>query len=350
MTPIYDLQLDACIRDWLIRVNTQYDKATSNKVKEADYDRAKKSLGLGNITRNCFFFLPQSASRGWFSSGDTTTHSNNRTYIDQRTIYNNASVCLSSDSEQESTESSKVSKKKKTKEKTIDWKNIAVIVAVSTAIAGISLFVYARLSKAAEGAVNYLENTKEIKNRSNINTCNLYSDFRAVQLSQINQIAQVQEKIDQRTVDKITNYKYSILTSLVGTLAIAGGGMTLLASASTLATAGITAVVVGGVLNSIAVMYAAYNCGMHWSDEENGKKEFNKVKQLISGLKEFFEREYQRPPAYHSHQDVPPPSYEDSERAQEEAIYQAIYNQRRGIYPDLPRVAPSAPYEPLIVD
>lgn len=210
-------------------------------------------------------------------------------------------------------------------------------------MAGVSLFVYARLSKSVEGARNYLENTKRVQQ---------WAQGFASQTTlhaQINEIANTQLKIDQRAVDKITNYKYSILTSLVGTLAMAAGGITILASAPALATAGTAAVVTGGVLNSIAVMYAAYNCGMHWSDKEEGKKEFSVVKEQVQGLMGFFEshdvlREQQ--PAYNndlSNGDLPP-SYDES---------QAIYHQRTNpsnIYPDLSgfKFAPSAPsYESL---
>ncbi|MEK7340223.1 MAG: hypothetical protein WBD50_04500 [Candidatus Rhabdochlamydia sp.] len=362
MTPAYGLSCNDRVLNWLTRVDTQYDEATPEKVKAADYDRATQSLGLGKITNNYFFSSarPASASRSWFS-GDTTTttNSNNRTYVDNRVHVHTAPVGLFSDSEDEGAKDP--TKKKKTKEEKTNWKGIAAIGAVSTAVAGVSIFVYARLSKAAEGAINYLENTKRIESWAST-SLTLNSDPR---INQIAQIAEVQTKIDQRAVDKITNYTYSMLTSLVGTLTMAGGGVTILAAAPALATAGTTAVVAGGVLNSIAVMYAAYNCGMHWSDKEEGKKEFTAVKRLIPDLVTAFTPNAQpqthnystshwqnpqwteeQPPAYSDRADnmgffrtgSPPPSYDESQAA--------IRNQRenpRNIYPDLSGFIPSAP-------
>ena len=358
------------ICDWLKRTRFQYHEETPKKIKAADYDRARQSLGLGsNITNNYFFSRSQPASRSWFS-GDTTTttNSNNRTYIDNRTYTTPEEEVI-----------------KKPKEEKTNWKSIATIGVVSTAVAGISIFVYARLSKAAEGARNYLENTRKIENWS-------IQRAQASDLTgKLSLIAKAQLEIDQRAVDKITNYKYSILTSLVGTLVIAGGGITILTAASALATAGTTAVVAGGVLNSLAVLFAAYNCTMHWSDEKEGKDKFNGVKRLIPNLVTAFTPNAQpqtqnyptnnwqnpqwteQPPAYnesagassyyapqpsqweatysyssgHSEPFVPmtppPPSYEESQAA--------IRNQRenpRNIYPDLSGFAPSAPsYESL---
>lgn len=361
MTPAYGLSCIDHVLNWLTRVDTQYDEATPEKVKAADYDRATQSLGLGKITNNYFFSSerPASASRSWFS-GDTTTttNSNNRTYVDNSVHLHNAPVDLSSDSEDEGAKYS--TKKKKTKEEKTNWKAIAAIGVVSTAVAGVSIFVYARLSKAAEGAINYLENTKRIQ-RWSVEP-RAFSDPRTDRITeQIANIAEAQLKIDQRAVDKITNYKYSILTSLVGTLAMAGGGITILTAAPVLATAGTTAVVTGGILNSIAVMYAAYNCGMHWSDKEEGKKEFAAVKRLIPSLITAFTPNAQpqtqnyptnncqnpqwteQPRAYNESAGpfvpmTPPPSYEASQAA--------IRNQRenpRNIYPDLSGFTPTAP-------
>jgi len=273
------------VRDWLIRVDTQYDEATPKKIKAADYDRARQSLGLGsNVTNNYFFSSPQPAYGLNIGNSNTTN------------VYN--PLVDSSKSKD---------KNSKTEEEKTNWKGIAAIGFVSTVVAGISIFVYARLSKAAEGARNYLKNTKAIhawsmKIESPVN-------------SKINKIAQVQKKIDQRALDKITNYKYSILTSLVGTLAIAGGGITILAAAPALATAATTAAIAGGILNSIAVMYAAYNCGMHWSDEKDGEKEFAAVKKLITDL--ITDLIEETPPSVYSesYQPSAPPSYDESEAA-----------------------------------
>ncbi|PWU15077.1 MAG: hypothetical protein C5B45_03260 [Chlamydiae bacterium] len=358
MTPAYDFQIRGCIHDWLIRVDTQYDQETPEKVKKADSACAEQTLQDSKIYNIFFssspmFSRPQpAASRGWFSSGDTNTANNsyNTTHIHNTTHVYNASVGSSSDFEEESVKDAKGAKEKKT-----DWKAVAALGVVSTAVAGISIFVYARLSKATEGAINYLENTKRVQQWSMAS-----SDSN---ISTINRIAQTQTQIDQRAVDKITNYKYSILTSLVGTLAVAGGGITILTTAAPLfATAGTAAVVAGGVLNSIAVIYAAYNCGMHWSDEEDGKKSFNGVRSLIPDLLKAFNpntqpqnyyipatpqqsgsfysynlREYSE---HFEEERTPPPSYDASQEA-----YQAIYNQRAkpGIYPDLSEFKPSAP-------
>lgn len=335
----YCLQPDACIRNWLDRVNTQYDKDTPAQVKRADYDRAKKRLGLGDITNNYFFFPPQPTHSGFNIGNSRTTHN----------TYNTTHVYTShADSSKSKDESTKGANKKK--EEKSDWKGIAAIGIVSTAVAGLSIFVYARLSKAAEGAVNYLENTKRVQKWAQGSTVatNLHTD--------VSRIAQIQTQIDQRAVDKITNYKYSILTSLVGTLAMAGGGITILTSAPALATAGTIAVAAGGVLSSIAVMHAAYNCGMHWSDEEDGKREFNGVKKLIPGLIAAFTPNSQPQNRRNEPQwsfEATPPSYAESEAAarfqqEQQDIYHAIYNQRAGIYPDLPEFIPSAPsYESL---
>ncbi|MDQ5955760.1 MAG: hypothetical protein ACH349_04405 [Candidatus Rhabdochlamydia sp.] len=307
------------ICDWLKRTRFQYHEETPKKIKAADYDRARQSLGLGsNITNNYFFSRSQPASRSWFS-GDTTTttNSNNRTYIDNRTYTTPEEEVI-----------------KKPKEEKTNWKSIATIGVVSTAVAGISIFVYARLSKAAEGARNYLENTRKIENWS-------IQRAQASDLTgKLSLIAKAQLEIDQRAVDKITNYKYSILTSLVGTLVIAGGGITILTAASALATAGTTAVVAGGVLNSLAVLFAAYNCGMHWSDEKDGKEKFSKVQSLIPDVIQDLNSIAMSPPPY-SEFDQPsaPPSYDESEAV--------IRNQRENfskIYPNLSaEFFPSAP-------
>lgn len=359
MMPTYDLSCNDLVLNWLMRVDTQYDEATPEKVKAADSERARQTLESNTIynlffssPRPLFYTPPQPSSTRLFSS-DTTTNSHNTTHIHNTTHVHNAPADSSSDSEDKKVEGSKRVKKKPKEEKT-NWKGIAVIGVVSTAVAGISIFVYARLSKAAEGARNYLENTKRIEIWASTSAT---SDSR---INQIAQIAEVQTKIDQREVDKKTNYTYSILTSLVGTLTMAGGGVTILAAAPALATAGTTAVVAGGVLNSIAVMCAAYNCGMHWSDKEEGKKEFAAVKRSIPSLitaftpnaqpQTFttflspawagtFPKEGTPPPAYSEfHQPSAPPSYDESEAA--------IRNQRenpRNIYPDLSGFTPTAP-------
>lgn len=356
MMPTYDLSCNDRVLNWLTRVDTQHDKATPEKVQAADSERAKQTLESNTIynlffssPRPMFYTRPQPASRGWFSSGDTTTNSHNTTHIHHTHVYNNS--VDSSDSEDESAKDSKdASKKKKIKEEKTDWKGIAAIGIVSTAVAGISIFVYARLSKAAEGARNYLENTKEIEIWARTSAS---SDSK---IQNIKKIAQVQLKIDQRAVDKITSSKYSILTFLVGTLAMTSGGITILTSVPALATAATTAVIAGGALMSIAVMHEAYNRGMHWSDEEDGKKEFAKVKKLIPNLVTALSTTEQPPPysPYNTQQGkasyfygsghsasfepMPPPTYKAS---------QAIYNQRAtGIYPDLSGFdfpTPSAP-------
>ncbi|HEV3270324.1 MAG TPA: hypothetical protein VGZ69_06735 [Candidatus Rhabdochlamydia sp.] len=353
MMPIYDLSCNDRVLNWLTRVDTQHDKATAEKVQAADSERAKQTLESNTIynlffssPRPMFYTPPQPASRGWFSSGDTTTttntNSHNTTHIHNTTYVNHASVD-SSDSEDESAKGPKdASKKKKTKEEKTDWKGIAAIGIVSTAVAGISIFVYARLSKAAEGARNYLENTKEIEIWARTSNS---SDSK---IQDIKKIAEVQLKIDQKAMEKITSSKYSILTFLVGTLAMTSGGITILTSVPALATAATTAVIAGGALMSIAVMHEAYNRGMHWSDEEDGEKEFAKVKKLIPNLITALSTTEQ-PPAYRPYntqqgeesysyssgpsapfeQTAPPPTYEAS---------QAIYNQRANpskIYPDL---------------
>lgn len=352
MTSVSNFQHNAYICDWLMRVDTQYDKDTPEKIQEADKDRAKESWGLKNTTHNYFFSSPQPAvSRGWFSSGDTITNSNNTTVY--HTYIHNDRVGPSSDSEDKSTE--EANKKKKIKEEKPDWKGIAVIGAVSTAVVGLSLFVYARLSKAAEGAVNYLENTRRInlwaETAERIPICS-NSGINRDQIAHVAYIAQKQLRIDQRALDKITNYKYSILTALVGTLAIAGGCITILAAAPALATAGTTAAVAGVALCILAGMYAAYNCGMHWSDEKEGRSALDQVRQSISipeliksfnpnstgwshsqsSASDYYEGHSSRqsPPP-------PPPSYDES---------QFIYNQRANpnqIYPDLSGFIPSAP-------
>ncbi|KAG6558851.1 hypothetical protein RHABOEDO_001282 [Candidatus Rhabdochlamydia oedothoracis] len=290
------------ICDWLKRTNSQYDEATPKKIKAADHDRARESLGLvSNVNNNYFFSSSQPASQ--FNVANSTTNNIHNTHVH-----------VSKDTPKKSKE-----KEKTEKEKT-NWKAIAAIGVVSTAVAGISIFVYARLSKAAEGTANYLENTKAIESWAKYSSSNLTEE--------LGKIAKVQLKIDRRAVDKVTNYKYSILTSLIGTLAIAGGGITIFAAVPALATAGTTAVVAGGVFNSLAVMYAAYNCGVHWSDEKDGKKEFSEVKQLIPGLIKDFQQPLEAPP-----------SYEESEAA--------IRNQRANpsnSYPHLfAGVSPSAP-------
>jgi len=347
MTSVSNFQYNAYICDWLMRVDTQYDKDTPKKIQEADKDRAKESLGLKNTTYNYFFSSPQPAvSRGWFSSGDTITNSNNTTVYHTH-VHNDRRVGPSSESEDKSTE--EANKKKKTKEEKPDWKGIAVIGAVSTAVVGISLFVYARLSKAAEGAVNYLENTKRINLwAETIATCS-NSGIDQDQIARVAYIAKKQLGIDQRDVDKITNYKYSILTTLVGTLVAAGGGIAILASPA-LATAGTTAAVAGIALCLLAGMYAAYNCGMHWSDEKEGRNALDQIKQSISIpdlIKSFnpntqTQNHHSTSSASDYHFEGPPPSYDES---------QFIYNQRvnpNRIYPDLSGFIPSAPpYESL---
>ncbi len=391
MTPAYGLSCNDHVLNWLTRVDTQYDEATPEKVKAVDSERARQTLESNTIynlffssPRPLFYTPPQPSSTRLFSS-DTTTNSHNTTHIHNTTHVHNAPADSSSDFEDEGAKDS--TKKKKTKEEKTNWKGIAAIGVVSTAVAGVSIFVYARLSKAAEGARNYLENTTAIGNWANT-SLSRNSDYR---INQIAQVAEIQLEIDTNSVNKITNYKYSILTSLVGTLVIAGGGITILAAAPALATAGITAVVAGGVLNSLAALFAAYNCTMHWSDEKEGKDKFNGVKRLIPNLVTAFTPNAQpqtqnyptnnwqnpqwteQPPAYnesagassyyapqpsqweatysyssgHSEPFVPmtppPPSYEESQAA--------IRNQRenpRNIYPDLSGFAPSAPsYESL---
>lgn len=318
MTTAFNLSPNACVYDWLRRVDTQYDGKTKEQIKKADYDRAQQDWGLrSNITNN-YYFSERPAYSG-INIGNSST-----------TTYHTINV------HNAPTESSK---SKKAEEEKTNWKGIAVIGFVSTAVAGISLFVYARLSKAVEGAVNYLENTKKIKNWAETTRTSVLPDCNYTVVNQINQIALVQLEIDQKAVNKITHYKYSIFTSLVGTLAIAGGGITILAAAPALATAGTIAVVAGGILNSMAVMYAAYNCGMHWSDEKEGKDALYQVKRLIPDLIKAFKPNTsgQIPDYSRVQSSESPPSYDES---------QFVYNQRvnpNQIYPNLSGFIPSAP-------
>ena len=258
------------ICDWLERVKTQYDEATPKRIKEADYDRAKQSFPLGNTTNNYFFSPPQPTYGGFYMDNSTTSQNITNVY--------HHSVDSSKDKNSKTKEEEE---KTKTKEEKTNWGAIAAIGVVSTSITGICLFVYARLSKAAEGARNYLENTKKIAHFASFQSSN--KDISEI-AGDLSRIANVQRKIDQRAADKIKIYKYSVLTGLVGTLAMAAGGITIFAAAPALATAATTAVVVGGILNLIAGAFAIYNCGDHWSDEKEGQKEFSTVQESVSNV------------------------------------------------------------------
>lgn len=317
---------NAYIRDWLIRVNTQYDVETPEKIKSCDHARAKQDLKINNF----FYSWPQPAYNAGVNIGNSSTTRN--TYHTTNNTYN-TSRRSSSSSEDEETSDKKALKKKPEKP---NWGVIAAVGVVSTAVVGISVFAYARLSKAAEGTKNYLEHTKNIQKWAESSILH----------AKLSRVAKIQSKIDKNAVDKIEGYKNVVLAGAVGTIAAAAGFIAM----PWFAVAGTTAAVAGLAIDSLATIYAAYNCGTHWSDEKEGKKEFNKVKQDIPSLMntlfstnensrsypvfESFLTSPSAPPSesdFSSPYDVPP-SYDES---------QAIYNQRGNLNSMYPNLDPS---------
>lgn len=330
MTSIYHSQYNSCVRDWLIRVYVQYDEAMPRLVKTVDYNRTKEKLA--KITDCYHFCLPQSGySR--YNVGNTTTTYNTYNVVDH-------ACTIPVDSSASSKEDLK--KTQAEKEKT-NWAGIAVISTISTVVLGIALFVYVRLYQAEKGSRNDLENTIKLKN---------WSEIRKDLSPNINDIysiaSEVQEKIDQRAVNKIVNYKYSVLTGLVGTLTMAIGGIVIFTAAPLFAVYGVAAVVAGVALNLFAGGCAIINCGTHWDDKEEGKKQLDSMKRKISFLNliHSFSPNSQPSSFYGSNRSsqqsfkptAPPfPSNEET--------FQAIYNQRhnpKDIYPDLSQFDPYA--------
>ncbi|MGL4540382.1 MAG: hypothetical protein ACRCU0_05335 [Candidatus Rhabdochlamydia sp.] len=314
---------NAYIRDWLIRVNTQYDVETPEKIKNCDHARAKQDLGINNF----FYSSPQPAYTGVNIGNSRTT---NNTYHTTNNTYN-TSRRSSSSSEAEEISDKKGVKKKQEKP---NWGVIAAVGVVSTAVVGISVFAYARLSKAAEGTKNYLEHTKNIQKWAGYSAC-LDSSH-----EKLFRVAKIQSKIDKNAVDKIEGYKNVVLAGAVGTIAAAAGIIAM----PWFAVAGTTAAVAGLTIDALTTIYAGYNCGIHWSDEKEGKKEFNKVKQDIPGLMNtlFSTNENSRSyPVFESFSTSPsaPPSESDHDLPPSyDQVLAAIRKQRENpniVYPNL---------------
>lgn len=310
------------IHDWLIRVVTQYDVETPEKIKNFDDARARQDFAINHF----FFSSPQPAYTGVNIGNSKTTHNTYHT----TNVYNNTSQRPSSSSDEEASDKKDV---KKQPEKP-NWAFIAAVSVASTAVVGISVFAYARLSKALEGTKNYLEHTTNIKKWAGYSACLDPSH------KKLFEIAEMQLKIDKNAVNKIAGYKNAVFAGAVGTAAVAAG----LVAMPWFAVAGTTAAVAGVAIDILASIYAGYNCGIYWDNEKEGKKEFNKVKQdipsLINTLCSVSENSHPYPrfessstfpsaPPFESSSNDGPPSYDES---------QAIYNQRTDpniVYPNL---------------
>ena len=86
----------------------------------------------------------------------------------------------------------------------------------------------------------------------------------------INRIAPVH--INQRIIDKRIHDKHCVLTSIVGTLVAASGGVTILAaSSSLLTTAGAVAIAAGGVLSAITLIRHCFVTHRNTEIEEKAK-------------------------------------------------------------------------------
>ncbi|MGL5625991.1 MAG: hypothetical protein ACRDDW_00540 [Candidatus Rhabdochlamydia sp.] len=81
------------------------------------------------------------------------------------------------------------------------------------------------------------------------------------------------------SLNETGDYKMAILAGLVGTALIGASRVS-----TRFPTARKIAIIAGITINTIAVMYAIYNCKLHWNDKEGGKQKLNKVQSLISKL------------------------------------------------------------------
>ncbi|VHO04428.1 hypothetical protein [Candidatus Rhabdochlamydia sp. T3358] len=116
--------------------------------------------------------------------------------------------------------------------------------------------------QTVEGAKNYL-----------LKTMKVIIDFK-----DLDQVAQMQLDIDKKSLSKERGYKNAMLASLIGTITIAAGSVTM----NWLVKVGKIAVIAGVVINTIAALYATYNYWVHRNDEADGKKELKKFQGLIS--------------------------------------------------------------------
>ncbi|MGL4540106.1 MAG: hypothetical protein ACRCU0_03935 [Candidatus Rhabdochlamydia sp.] len=96
---------------------------------------------------------------------------------------------------------------------------------------------------------------------------------------ELEQLMDAPMSICGESLNKTGGYKLAILAGLVGTALIGASRVS-----TRFPTARKIAIIAGITINTIAVMYAIYNCKLHWNEEKGGKQKLNKVQSLISKL------------------------------------------------------------------
>lgn len=285
------------IAPWLERITVQFEPKAKEAEKKYDYDTARSNLETSRIFT---WIFPTNQRPAVEQNGLINTHN-----VTHQHTYIGSGSSRSERADAEGTEKEKPKKKEK-----VGWKDIVIVTVAATTIASICVCVYVILAKTEQRAQNYLNKTKEIKA---VAEKSISKNNFVLYMTDLKDVANVQEKIDEKSLHKITTYKHAALTALAGTVTALAGAVAL--PAATTAVGAVAGLIIGG-----SVVYAVYNLATHWDDEIEAKEELNKVKDSLAKLKlpndhikiNMASTSSDRQPAFNPHINGNPPTYEES--------------------------------------
>lgn len=247
---------------WLDRVALQLEPEVKEAEKKYDYKSSRADLETSKILGLIISTSrPPSYHQTGFFNTHTVTHHHHHTHVANPPT---------SDSAKSKTE------KKETEKKEVNWKNIALLTFVGTAITSVSVFVYTRLAKTEQKAKNYLEKTNMIKQFAETST------FQNNNTGRLKIVADAQQKIDQNALDKIKGYKHATLAALAGTVATTAGAIAM----PWFATASTVVIIAGMTFTAGSAVYATYNLASHWDDATEAQERLNEVKNHLTQLRD----------------------------------------------------------------
>jgi hypothetical protein len=254
------------IMTWLQRVEHQFEADQPSAVSKYDSNQIKLSIEQTRFIGTLFNLAKEAASSG-----------------NQQKVVVNIKNVNGSDKD----------KDKGKDEKKVDYRLIAGIGTVSTLVVSGAVFLATRLSKKQERAQNYLDKTKAVLVfTNNPSRYNNYSKD-----ENLKEIAEAQEKIDKKALDKITSYKQAALALGTGAAAI---GVSAIAM-PWFATAGIVTGITGCIFVALSAFYATLNLARHWDDQSEARKLYQSISENLTEAKNHFT-------------DLPP-NYEESQTA-----------------------------------
>lgn len=316
-------EMKVFIKPWLDRVAMQFEPKVKKAEKTHDSYTAQENLA----TNRLFAAIIANANQRPTVEQNGLINTHNVTHHHTTHVYNAPSTSSAKNS-------SKTKEAEEKKEKPeVNWKNVALITFTCTVLTSISVFVYIRLAKTEERAQNYLAKTKLIKEYAE------KSVFENLYIKALKEVAEAQQEIDQKAVNKITGYKKATLVALVGVVTAASGAIAM----PWFAAAGAAASIFGMLITAGSTVGAAAVLATHWSDEKDAQEKLNGIHDSLVQLNAsngYIEMQSfvgsQRQPAYNPdyytlNEDDLPPSY-----AQSQQQYGYGFVATENLYPTLP--------------